>query len=264
MEEGDLAEKFKIFETEYLLELLSGELTESAQKIARIELISRGLTENRIDALVLGCKNNKKINSIGRISYKFKKYFVSGFREIFMVFCGLQKIVSNFDYSTYEFKYVSKELLNFSRYVHLKSKPYIYSAHWLLFFLSLALFFLCLSRDGYYVAIGHKADSALALLLVGWLGFIDGVFSWFANPFLLLAWVQFIRGKYSYAILFSIIAVVLIVTFQLHESIIVDEGGARSKIIGYGSGYWLWLSSSIVSFVASIFAIFSIEAKENT
>jgi hypothetical protein len=149
-------------------------------------------------------------------------------------------------------------------YLYLKSKRYIYSAHWILFFLSLALFFLCLPKDGYYVAIGYKADSSLALLLVGWLGFIDGVFSWFANPFLLLAWVQFIRKKYSYAILCSFIAVMLIITFQLHETITVNEGGTRSKIIGYGSGYWLWLSSSIVSFVASIFAIFSIEAKENT
>jgi hypothetical protein len=91
MEDGNLAERFKIFETEYLLALLTGELTKSVQNIVRIELISRGLTESRIDNLVLDRKNKKHTNHIGRVLYKFKKHALSGFRVISMVFDDLKK-----------------------------------------------------------------------------------------------------------------------------------------------------------------------------
>src|SRR3954463_1280614 len=54
---------------------------------------------------------------------------------------------------------------------------------WALVGLSVALFLLCLTQDGYYVeGPDPRAWASPAVLLsMGWLGVFEGVFAWLAN-----------------------------------------------------------------------------------
>ncbi len=112
--------------------------------------------------------------------------------------------------------------------------------------LSMLLFAVSLALDGFYVDRG--SDSAwspcLGLLLIGWMGMFDGIFAWLANPFLLVAWVLMLIPRARFvAPIFAIVAILLALSFLLHEQIMVDEAGNYAKITGYGTGYWLWVAS---------------------
>ena len=58
---------------------------------------------------------------------------------------------------------------------------------WHVMLMSMLIYVLCLYHDGYRLdSTPNQSADPLALLLVGWLGFTDGHYSWFANPLLFL------------------------------------------------------------------------------
>lgn len=106
---------------------------------------------------------------------------------------------------------------------------------------SLALFVACLAFPGYYIRESHEPQSAYALLLMGWLGPLDGHFSWYANLFYLIAIIKYKKQKASYVLGF--IALLLALSFLGYSKIIVSEAPTYARITGYGWGYYLWITS---------------------
>ena len=58
------------------------------------------------------------------------------------------------------------------------------------------------------------------------------------------AWVFSFVGRNKIALVLGIVASVLMLAFLFRHTIIADEAGNYEKIVGHGSGYWLWLTSA--------------------
>jgi hypothetical protein len=130
--------------------------------------------------------------------------------------------------------------LNFQRYALLS--------------LSVALFAVCLANDGYYIAGPNPRAWAPArgLLLVGWIGIFYGTVAWVANPALFVAWLMFYLRRYKRATIFALLAMAFMLSFLLTKTVVSSEAPTYSKVIGYGPGYWLWVSSALALLVGSI------------
>jgi len=61
---------------------------------------------------------------------------------------------------------------------------------------------------------------------------------------LLAAWVFSFAGKSKIALLLGIAASALILAFLFRHTIVASEAPTYAKIIGYGAGYWLCLTSA--------------------
>ncbi len=100
-----------------------------------------------------------------------------------------------------------------------------------------------------------KADGAwLAILafLTGWMDLFGAGISWLANPLVVLSWIFLLCRKSKFALLAAFFSVLFALSFLCFRKIMSDEGGNFSKIVTYNAGYWLWLSSCIVSFAGSL------------
>jgi hypothetical protein len=84
------------------------------------------------------------------------------------------------------------------------------------------------------------------LLLIGWLGILDNVYAWYANPLLLLILCLLILKQYRWALLAGIPCLVLAYSTLLMREMTVNEAGGRQRIVGYGSGFYLWLASCTI------------------
>jgi hypothetical protein len=92
-----------------------------------------------------------------------------------------------------------------------------------------------------------------SVLLIGWFEVLlardVGPFvalAWLANPLFVAAVVTLSLGKYRPAMLWSLSALLLGVLFHFGTKVVANEGGVANAIIGYGSGYWLWVTSFAV------------------
>jgi hypothetical protein len=96
-------------------------------------------------------------------------------------------------------------------------------------------------------------------LLIGWfevfLAKDVGPFvalAWLANPLFIAAAVMLALQKYRPAALCSLLALLLGALFQFGTNVVANEGGVANTIVGYGSGYWIWLSSTAVLCIACL------------
>jgi len=80
------------------------------------------------------------------------------------------------------------------------------------------------------------------VLLSGWLGIISGQLAWYGNPLLLIAVVQYLKGRAVPSFIWSASALMLAATAPFATEWWFSEA-AGTKIVGLGSGYWLWLAS---------------------
>ena len=113
---------------------------------------------------------------------------------------------------------------------------------------SIIVFAASLTQNSYYIAGENpKAWSpAFYSLLLGPIGLFDGIFEWLANPVLAAAWVFSLAGKNKSALLLGSLASALMLAFLFRQTIIASEAPTYAKIIGYGAGYWLWVTSGVL------------------
>jgi len=112
--------------------------------------------------------------------------------------------------------------------------------------LSVIVFAASLTQKCFYT-YGHNPKvwpPGWYLLLISLIGVFYGIFEWLANPVLLAAWVFSLAGKNKIALLLGIVASALMVAFLFRHTIVASEAPTHAKIIGYGAGYWLWLTSA--------------------
>jgi hypothetical protein len=107
--------------------------------------------------------------------------------------------------------------------------------------ISIALYALCLAFPAYYIGDAHEPQNSLSLLMMGWLGILDGHFSWFANLFYLLALIKYKKPNVSAG--FGLLALILALSFLTHARIIVSEAPSYKDIVGYGYGYFFWVAA---------------------
>ncbi len=88
--------------------------------------------------------------------------------------------------------------------------------------------------------------------LLGWLTVANGAgISWLANPFLILSWFMFHRNIKT-TIWLSAFAVFFCFSFMFFHEVVTNGAGLTKKITGIGIGYYVWLSSSVITFVSTI------------
>ena len=115
-----------------------------------------------------------------------------------------------------------------------------------------------LALDCFYI---DRADPdawapGIALLLIGWLGLLDGMLAWLANPMLALAWIAIWFPRLRFVSLAcAVIALLFALSFLLHDDIMADEGGGRAAITEYHWGYWLWLGSIAAMVIGAAVAV---------
>jgi hypothetical protein len=107
--------------------------------------------------------------------------------------------------------------------------------------ISLILFALCLLLPGYYLSERHDAQLSLVLLGWGWLGPLDGHFSWYANLFYFLAVGKY-KNKDTSTVL-GMVGLLLAISFMAYHKIMVSEAPTYASITAYGMGYFLWVTS---------------------
>ncbi|GAA3753433.1 hypothetical protein GCM10022422_44130 [Flavobacterium ginsengisoli] len=117
--------------------------------------------------------------------------------------------------------------------------------------ISLLLLFVSLTQDAIVVNYSGEVrnDSALGYFLIGAIAFLGGgLFEeiiWLANPLCLLAIIYFLKNNEK-AVLLSLIASGLAISFAFWSEILGAESGALAKIVSFGLGYYLWASSILV------------------
>jgi len=72
-----------------------------------------------------------------------------------------------------------------------------------------------------------------------------------ANPFLILSWLLLTKSNKKTWV-FGSLATVFAVSFLSFKTIIDDEAGHYNQITNVGLGYWLWLTSCVVTLVGSL------------
>ncbi len=88
--------------------------------------------------------------------------------------------------------------------------------------------------------------------LLGWLTVATGAgISWLANPFLILSWFMFHRNIKA-AIWLSSVATFFCFSFMFFDEVVTNEAGLHKRINSIGIGYYVWLSSSVITFVSTI------------
>ena len=121
------------------------------------------------------------------------------------------------------------------------------------------LLFVAYAISLYLPASTNPGDgNGLLVLMMGWLGPITGTFSWYANPFWVGAVNALLYEKYSRAIQFSLISILLasqyfVMYFLNIETSFIDS----SRVVEPGSGYWLWVLVLVSTCIFSVVEYFS-------
>ena len=118
--------------------------------------------------------------------------------------------------------------------------------------ITVVIFIISLTQKTYFVEGIDESDgmNGFLALILGWYYMFDlRVIPWLANPLLLLSIIFVSTEKIKKAKLVGMTAFVFSLSFLLFDKILVDEGGFEKKIIGYGSGYWLWVFSMLFNIV---------------
>lgn len=131
---------------------------------------------------------------------------------------------------------------------------------------SVCLFVASLFNDGYYIeGLNARAWApAWGLLLIGWMGLAYGTFTWLGNPALIAAWMLFFNKKPTLSLLAAFIALVFMVSFLFQQTVVSSEAPSYSRIVGYGTGYWLWLTSGVLQVVGSAVAALQTKLQAST
>ncbi len=129
--------------------------------------------------------------------------------------------------------------------------------------ISIVLYMLSLIPPAYCVK-GDCGDyfGGFFAIIFGPVGLLAGgpFLTWLANPFLWVAW-RFYNKNIKTALIFSTLALLVGLSFMLHDKIMINEAGNYGNITGYALGYWLWIGSMLMMFVGSI--LLYKQSKEN-
>lgn len=117
--------------------------------------------------------------------------------------------------------------------------------------LSLLVFAISLTQNALVVNYNNeiKTSSSLEYLFIGSVAFMGGglleEIVWLANPLCLVAIIFLIKNDEK-AVLLSLIASCLAISFLFWNEILGAESGTMAKIVSFELGYYLWLASILI------------------
>jgi hypothetical protein len=117
--------------------------------------------------------------------------------------------------------------------------------------LSLLVFAISLTQNALVVNYNNerKTASSLEYLFIGSIAFMGGglleEIIWLASPLCLLA-IVFMMKDDKRAVLVSLIASALAISFSFWNEILGAESGTMAKIVSFELGYYLWLASILI------------------
>lgn len=136
-------------------------------------------------------------------------------------------------------------------------KEKIKSLQFWLVALSLTLYLLSMFFTPFYVA-NEESDiysNSFFMLLMGWMAILGGglipTIIWLANPLYFFGGFL-ILNKEKFGVVLITISVFLALYFTTLDSIMDGESGATTAITKLGVGFYLWIASFIILFIASI------------
>lgn len=104
---------------------------------------------------------------------------------------------------------------------------------------------------------GYLQYTGWQLVLAGAFAFLGGggyeTFVWLANVFYALTLIfYFKRIQEDKVFTFSLIAVLISISFYFCKSVLAAENGRQAVIIGKHLGYYVWVLSILISFIGII------------
>ena len=136
-------------------------------------------------------------------------------------------------------------------------KEKIKSTQFWLVVASVTLYILCLFFTPFYVA-NKEADvysNSLFMVLLGWMSILGGglipTIIWLANPLYLFGGFL-ILNKEKVGVVLVGLSIILALYFTTLDSIMDGESGKTTAITKLGVGFYLWIASFIILFIASI------------
>ena len=92
---------------------------------------------------------------------------------------------------------------------------------------------------------GEPWDDGWWILVIGWMGILEGYPDWFANPVLLVLLFRIALGKLHATTDLALSSFLIVVIFLnlTRTSIVANEGGVSQNITDWYSGFYLWVSS---------------------
>lgn len=122
-----------------------------------------------------------------------------------------------------------------------------------IFIVSLLLFVISLSQTAFLTdSNGDNEMESILALLIGWMNIFGPGISWLANPLFLFSLLSLMANKLKWSLIFSFLAILFALSFLMFKTILISEAGHRGNITAYGIGYWLWISSFGICFLATI------------
>jgi len=120
--------------------------------------------------------------------------------------------------------------------------------------LSVVIFAAAMTQPAFYQnRAAEPVTHSIWLLLSGFMGVLIGYFEWIANPLIVYSWICARRKHIREALLTSIAATALILSFLLRKK--MDWPGVATDthpdIQGCAAGYWLWLASALAMVIGS-------------
>ena len=125
----------------------------------------------------------------------------------------------------------------------------------LLLLISPMLFLACLPMQAVCTSnFDCSGWPAYGILLFGWMApfAAPANIGWWANPALLISWVMGLQWQYRSAAGVAIAALVFCLIPLADPNVVMNEGGIIQRIVGFRSGYFLWLASAVVNLACQL------------
>jgi hypothetical protein len=123
---------------------------------------------------------------------------------------------------------------------------------------SILLYCAALAFPGFYVTQGNELPKpgidGRWILFFGPFALFQGIVTWLANPVLFVSWIATVIQKQSAALVFSLMALGLGLSFFFYHGSKFHDG-SQINTIGYPAlGYWLWITSIVTAVFAVLWA----------
>lgn len=116
---------------------------------------------------------------------------------------------------------------------------------------SAVLYTIALFTPAFAFAAGDSSFIlGMVCLLFGW-----GKLAWYANPILLAAYIAFLKKKDVLTTILSVAALAVAATTLSIEEVPRNSSGTLTRVVGFGLGFYFWLSSMAVLLAAGIHRI---------
>ncbi len=118
------------------------------------------------------------------------------------------------------------------------------------------LFIAALTLPAFYLENGDSFPGIMCAIL-GWVPVepYANCIAWLANPLFFLAILLLVISKPKLALVSSLLSVMLTPATFFVEDVLVNEGGTKSDVIGFGPACFVWIAGCALPAIGAIVAL---------